>query len=145
MKKIIDKIIKKIKFKKNTLTYVCYFLLILYPFNATLTDIIYPNKFVMIISVFFPLIILIIMNFKDKLNKSYKNVILLILLVLIIGLIKNYYIIQSRLSRVVLFNLYLFIPFVIALNKNDIRYIMRVIKVFCIEHIFFTYFIFFIN
>ena len=59
----------------------------------------------------------------------------------IIGLIKNYYIIQSRLSRVVLFNLYLFIPFVIALNKNDIRYIMRVIKVFCIEHIFFTYFI----
>ena len=40
----------------------------LYPFNSTITDVIYPNKLVLLLSVFLSIVVLFVINYNGKLN-----------------------------------------------------------------------------
>lgn len=124
---------------KNVITYFCMFLVLLYPFNATIDNIIYPNSFICLLSVSIGVLGLILS--KDKFGIEKKEIIffLIILIAIIFTLFNNYYIVEGRSLRVILFVSYLFLPF--AFYNNDKLKIpfTRIIKIFCIEHIIGTF------
>lgn len=127
--------------KKNVIIYICCFFILLYPFNATITDLIYPNKLIMLLTIAISEFVLLLISCKKKLGKKQLYVLETTILIITIELISNYYLLQGRTSRVVLFSMYLFLPFIMSLNQKLMLYFDKVIKVFCYEHIFFTYFI----
>ena len=86
-------------------------------------------------------IVLFLISFKKKIEKTQLYILGVTFLIVAIELLNNYYLIQGRTSRVVLFSMYLFLPFIMSLNKKLILYFDKVIKLFCYEHVFFTYFI----
>lgn len=127
--------------KKNMIIVICCFFILLYPFNATITDLVYPNKLIMLLSISISEFILFCMFFKKKIELKKAYIFVITVIVCMFVLTRNFYVIQGRLSRFVLFLLYLFLPFIICLNKKIFFYFDKVIKFFCYEHIFFTYFI----
>lgn len=138
--KCCKRLIKRISEHKKCLAiYLCYFLLLLYPFNATISDILYFNRLFLLLSIFIPFLFLFIIDFKKDYLKN--KIFICTIFVVLTTFISNYYLIQGRTSRVLLFSMYMFFPYIIFLRKCDIDKIINVIKFFCYEHLFFTYFI----
>lgn len=127
--------------KKNVIILICCFFILLYPFNATITDLVYPNKLIMLLTIAISEFILFCMFFKRKIESRKACIFAVTFIICMFALTRNFYVIQSRLSRIILFLLYLFLPFIICLDKKIFFYFDKVIKLFCYEHVFFTYFI----
>ena len=145
-KKILKKILKKLGNKmkktiniKSIILNICMFLILLYPFNSTITNIIYPNNFVCIGSILGSMIIIVLLKGIKKFKKKEIFVLSISLIFAVITVINNYYWKSGSELRVILYLIYLLLPFVIAHNENCIASLCKVIKVFFAEHILATY------
>ena len=129
---------KKISFT-SIMQYVCMFLILLYPFNATIDTLIYPSNMICITSVVVGMMGLFF--FKRKYVFKKRNIIILIVTVLILmaTLINNFYWVEGRETRVLLFSLYLFLPFIISSNGELENVLKNTLKFFSYEHIIGTY------
>lgn len=131
--------------KKNKISfiivmqYVCMFLIMLYPFNATIDTVIYPNVAICLISVLLGMIGLFVFRKKYTFNKKGLMVLAITLLIMVITLINNYYWLEGRESRVILFAIYLFLPFIVCNNSELENVIKNVVKLFSYEHMIGTY------
>ena len=130
---------KKIDIKK-ILTYLFMFLILLYPFNATIISIIYPNNTVCLFSVLVGMIGLFLVRKKYRITKQNMMILFITIMIAILTLINNHYWLEGRELTVILFTIYLFIPFIISSCENLEIPFCKVMKVFLYEHIIGTYF-----
>lgn len=127
---------------KTILEYICWFFIFLCPFNFTISTKIYFNGYIMVGVTGLAILLLFLLKVKKKLSKKQSLILLITLIVVIFELVNNYYIKQGRINNVILFNLYLFIPFILSFcNKEDEKKIFNVLKIFLLEHIIATFFI----
>lgn len=131
--KINKKLIKKI------MLYVGMFLVLLYPFNCTIVPAIYANNWVCIFSIFFGMLAIFFSREKLKINKKSIPLLIVAGIIFLIYITRNYYLKTGFELKVVLYCMYLFLPFLIVENKDTQKVFFRVIKIFLIEHIIATY------
>lgn len=129
--------------KSNILLYICWFLILLYPFNCTISKHIYYNNIIELVSIILPIFLLFIYgNNIKKINKYQGMIFFITLLFMLIFLINNYYIVEKRYLTVVRYIIYLILPFVISYNnKKTIETFEKVLVLFLLEHIIATFFV----
>lgn len=130
---------------RNIIIYLGLFLILLYPFNATIDTVIYPNSLVCLISVIFGLFCLIITKNKGGIKKKTAVTFAITVVIILMTLINNYYIIERRTLRVALFTAYLFLPFVFCLNEDLEKPLYNMLVFFSLEHIIGTFLQLFFN
>ncbi len=121
---------------RKILINICCFLILLYPFNSTIANKIYPSYSFIFLSIIGSMIIILLLSKKEKFNKIKLSVLAVTILLVFIELINNQYLNHTK---VLLFTIYLFLPFIISVNKDSIIGIENALNIFCIEHITFTY------
>ena len=124
---------------KNIVIYICFFFILLYPFNSTISTSIYKNNMVLLFSIIVPLVILMFINFRGKLSKKLILIFIITLILLAFVLYKNWYISYGNELKAIIFVIYLFVPFVLSINREWIGSFLKVVKIFLFEHMFFTY------
>lgn len=124
---------------RKILRYICLFFIFLYPFNSTISSKIYGSNALLYLSILIPMAILFILNIKRKVPKKLMVTLIVTLIIVFVELINNHYFSNGNRSKPIIFTIYLFLPFVLQLNKENFRISYKVIKLFGFEHIFGTY------
>jgi len=124
---------------KELLINICFFFILLYPFNSTITNLIYPNIIVLILSIAIPLLCLFILALKKKINKKSLLVFTITIIASLFVLFNNYYYKDGFELKVIIYLLYLFVPLIIMQNEKYIDNFFKVIKIFLVEHITATF------
>ena len=124
---------------KKILINISMFLVLLYPFNSTITNLIYPNNMICIISILGAMMILLFSKGLKKIKKKSIFILAISLIIIAITLINNYYWKTGAELKVILYIIYLLLPFVISHNTECIASFCKVIKIFFAEHILATY------
>ncbi|MBP3635035.1 MAG: O-antigen ligase family protein [Bacilli bacterium] len=124
---------------KKTLLYISMFLVLLYPFNSSISNIIYRNNFNCILTVTIGTIGMIV--FQDKISFKKKSILILAIstIFMLMTLINNYYVVDGYELKVILYIIYLFLPLIISIGSNNVDALCKVIKIFFLEHIISTY------
>lgn len=125
----------KIDLRKILINLSCFFVLF-YPFNSTIAGKIYPMYSLTYISVFFSLFLLVILSKKKSITKFNVLILMITLILILIEVVNNCYINKSKM---ILFTIYLLLPFVMSLNHDSIRGFEKCMYIFSAEHIIFTY------
>lgn len=129
--------------KRQFITYVLCFIILIYPFNSTLKSRFFPNEGLWAIICGIALILLLLIGL-GKNKKIYKKQLLILFITLIIlgiQLNHNYYFKESSEAKVIWFSIYIFLPFVLSINNLACSTFLKVSKFFCIEHICGTFFV----
>lgn len=127
--------INKMNFRSICIDIFC-FVILLFPFNSTIASKIYPQYSLSYISVFVSLIGLLIFSKKQKNNRISIWILIFTILFVLVEVITNKYVNHNKM---ILFSVYSFLPFVVSVNKDSINGFKKSIKLFSVEHIFFTY------
>ncbi len=133
--------IKSINLKKMIIN-ICCFVILFFPFNSTIADKIYPNYSLTYISVIISLLVLLVLGKIKKIKKSQLIVFSVTLAIAVIEVVTNKYVGSAKMF---LFTSYLFLPFVISINQDSMEGFKKSLKLFAIEHLFFTYLVIFFN
>lgn len=121
---------------RNLLINISCFFILLYPFNSTIANKIYPSHSFILATIVCSMLILLVLSKKESFNKIKLSVFIITILIIFIELINNQYLNKMK---VVYFTLYLFLPFIISLNKDSIKGMINALNVFSFEHILFTF------
>lgn len=128
----------KINIRKIFL-YVSMFLVLLYPFNSSISNVIYKNNIICISSVILGMIGIVLFQGKNKISKNSILILGVTLLVMIMTLMNNYYLKNGQELRVAFYVLYLILPFLVSRSEDVLEAFCKVIPIFFIEHIIATY------
>lgn len=133
--------IKKVDF--NTIIIdICWFLLLVYPFNCTIFNKFYSNTFVLILNIFLPIMTIFLLSYIRKIKKYQLIIVIIILGYILLFLINNYYIIEKRYFYIIVYLLYLIFPFLLSYgNEKIIKSFEKIMCIFFIEHIVATFFV----
>ena len=112
------------------------FIVLFFPFNCTIAGKIYPMYSLTYISVFISLICLLFLCKKVEFNRVHLLILLITMIIASFEFFTNKYVNHAK---KILFTIYLFLPFVISLNKDILPSIKKCLKIFAFEHLFFTY------
>lgn len=127
---------------KALLEYICWFLILLVPFNYTIINKLYFSSVFMLGSIIIAIVILFLMHFKRKITKKQVFLFLIMVFIIFIEFFDNYYIKQGRILNVILFNVYLMIPFVLSFYRCcEVKKIYKILEIFLMEHIIATIFV----
>lgn len=132
--------VKKINLK-NIFIYVSMFICLLYSFNTSIGRKIFINSTYASIAITSSLLILFIICIMNR--KIYKSDLITLFFTLLIFLVEtfnNYYIIEGNFFAVLLFSIFLLIPFILSRSKDIISASQKIMFIFCFEHLFFTLF-----
>ena len=134
---------KKMKIKtKDLLEYICWFIILIIPFNYTIINKIFLNTIFMVSSILIAVSIIFFLHFRKKITKKQIFLFFSIILIMFFELSNNYYVKQGRILNTVLFNIYLIIPFILSFYRSDeIPKIYKVLELFLVEHIVETLFV----
>ena len=129
--------------KKNFITFILCFIILLYPFNSTIKSRLFPNEIFIFLLSAISIVLLFFLSFgkSKKILKKQLVVFLITLLILGIELYRNYYFKESSEAKVFFFSAYLFIPFVLSFNKIATENFIKATRLFCYEHVFGTFFV----
>lgn len=132
--------LRKIICKKDVFELVGLFLILLYPFNSTITHIVYNNNNILCLgSIIFGMILLLVSRNNNQIKRNIIPVIVVTLFALSVTLIRNYYLVEGRNLIVVLFSIYMLLPIVIFIHGDLSNNLIKIIKIFSIEHMIGTY------
>lgn len=127
--------IKNINFKKIIIN-LCCFVILLFPFNSTIANKIYPKYSFTYISVIIALLILLLLGNIKKIKKTQLIIFFITLIIALVEVVTNKYVGSAKMF---LFTSYIFLPFVISINRDSIEGFKKNLKLFAVEHLFFTY------
>ena len=127
---------------KDLLEYICWFIILIIPFNYTIINKIFLNSIFMVSSILIAVSIIFFAHFRKKITKKQIFLFFSIILIMFFELSNNYYVKQGRILNTVLFNIYLIIPFILSFYRSDeIPKIYKVLELFLVEHIVATLFV----
>lgn len=126
---------------RKIFTYIFCFIILVYPFNYTIKSRIFPNSSIMIMFSMVSIIGLLLFGKIKRITKSQFSILVVTLIVFAIQIFNNYYFKESSEGKVIYFSIYIFLPFIIASNEKSIECFFSVLKLFCFEHIFGTFFV----
>lgn len=125
---------------KSIMEFMGLFLILLYPFNATIPHIIYGNNNVLCIAtIIIGIILLLISGNKKSITKETFLIFAITSVIELVTLVNNYYITEGYTFKVILFSIYLFIPLIIHIRGGLGDNLIKVLKVFSLEHLIGTY------
>lgn len=127
--------------KRNSIIAICCFLILLYVFNISIASRIYPSDSLATLSVIGSIFILFITGKILKINKIQFLCLILGIIAIVMELFNNYYIIENRSGNVIKFTVFLLLPFILSVNQKGIHFLYKFLKIFCLEHAFFTIFV----
>lgn len=121
---------------KTIITNLCCFVILFFPFNSTIANKIYPKYSLTYISVTIAILVLVLLGNIKRIKKTQLIIFGVTLIIALVEVVTNKYVGSAKMF---LFTAYLFLPFAISINQDSIDGFKKILKLFAIEHLFFTY------
>ncbi len=132
---------KKINIKKLIIS-ICWFFILLYPFNCTISSKIYINSMILLGSLVIPTFLLFFMNDLSKIKKYQLIIFAFLIIFLLIIFVNNFYLKEAREFLCIIYILYLILLFILTYNnKLIVESFKKVLIIFLLEHIIATFFV----
>lgn len=126
----------------KAIKYIAFFLLLMYPFNFTLSYKLYPNNIVVILSIILGIFLLVLTSNFKKVSKYQVIIIICTLISILFIYTNNYYYVEGRFLYVIIYLVYMLLPLVLSSSDKETSLIFeKVLTIFLLEHIIFTLFI----
>ena len=135
-------VIKKVE-SKVILVNLCWFFLLLYPFNCTISGLIYPNTIFILLTLVMPIVILLFLNDIKRINLVQIKYLFLASILLVLYFFNNYYLKEGRYFNVISYMVYFSLIFILIYqnNSNMRDAFERFLKFFLLEHVIGTLFV----
>ena len=126
---------------RNLIIKLCCFFILFYIFNISIVGKIFFTEEIATMTLLLPVLILVFLGKIIKMRKIQILVLCVVFIAMIFSLVNNYYIVESRMGAVVKYVVMLLLPFVIVINEKVVDIFIKLIDLFCKEHIIGTFFV----